>query len=386
MRTSVRNSRRRKLTGPAFTLRAFTTGRLVFSTALSLAAIALLAFVCQLSVFRSQTVTAQQQPDYQQLKSQAEKLYADGSYARARELYATVSKTGLSPQELRWVEFRLADTEWRAQAATETSDTTKFEEAQKQLEELIRTNEKQDERDAVWAEAHESLADFFWARRNSMNWGAAWPHYQQALDWWAGQRELDRARDRYLKIVFKAAEPAHSYDYYFYTYFGNYIPLDVLENALKISAVDNDKVHLHYLIAMTMRQAGGDWEQRQRIPDEFEEALKAGKKSAWYDDALFYYAEWMNSNGTIRQLDEGNWSQEPDYNKALELYRRLTREFVKGETRYYDQAIEQIKNIAGNSRYCRLEYFPARFRSSVRAGSAQSESCQLRVVQSRFDA
>jgi len=345
MRTSVRNSRRRKLTGPAFTLRAFTTGRLVFSTALSLAAIALLAFVCQLSVFRSQVVTAQQQPDYQQLKSQAEKFYADGSYARARELYATVSKTGLSPQELRWVEFRLADTEWRAQAATETSDTTKFEEAQKQLEELIRTIDKQDERDAVWAEAHESLADCFWARRNSMNWGAAWPHYQQALDWWAGQRELDRARDRYLKIVFKAAEPAHSYEYYFYTYFGNYIPLDVLENALKISAVDNDKVHLHYLIAMTMRQAGGDWEQRQRIPDEFEEALKAGKKSAWYDDALFYYAEWMNSNGTIRQLDEGNWAQEPDYNKALELYRRLTREFVKGETRYYDQAIEQIKNI-----------------------------------------
>src|SRR6476660_1289597 len=121
MRTSVRNSRRRKLAGPAFTLRAFTTGRLVFSTGLSLAAIALLAFVCQLSVFRSQIVTAQQQPDYQQLKSQAEKLYADGSYARARELYATVSKTGLSPQELRWIEFRLADTEWRAQAGTETA-------------------------------------------------------------------------------------------------------------------------------------------------------------------------------------------------------------------------------------------------------------------------
>jgi hypothetical protein len=68
-----------------------------------LAAIALLAFVCQLSAVKSQIVTAQQQPGYQQLKSQAEKLYADGSYARARELYATVSKTGLSPQELRWV-------------------------------------------------------------------------------------------------------------------------------------------------------------------------------------------------------------------------------------------------------------------------------------------
>ena len=113
----------------------------------------------------------------------------------------------LAPDEARWVEFRLADTSWRAQAATETADTTKFELAQKQLEELIRTNDKDDDRDLVWAEAHESLGDFFWTRRNQMNWGVAWPHYQQALDWWAGQREIERARDRYLKIVFKAAEP-----------------------------------------------------------------------------------------------------------------------------------------------------------------------------------
>ena len=345
MRTTVRNSRRRRITETTFTLKAFATGRLIFSTGLSLAAIALLALVCQLSIFSSRAVTAQQQPDYQQLKAQAEKLFADGSYARAHDLYANVSKAGLSPQESRWVEFRLADTEWRAQAATETSDTTKFEEAQKQLEELIRTRDREDERDLVWAEAHESLADFFWARRNSMSWGAAWPHYQQALDWWAGQRDVDRARDRYLKIVFKAAEPAQAQDYYFYTYFGNSLPLDVLENALKISTIENDKIHLHYLIAMTMRYAGGDWEQRQRIPDEFEEALKSGKKSTWYDDALFFYAEWMNSNGPIRQLDEASWSQEPDYNKALELFRRLTREFAKGETRYYDQASEQIKAI-----------------------------------------
>jgi hypothetical protein len=286
-----------------------------------------------------------QQPDYSQLKAEAEAAYAQGSYARANGLYTRVNMAALLPAEKRWVEFRLADTSWRAQAATETSDTTKFEQAQKQLEELIRTSDKEDERDLVWAEAHESLADFFWTRRNQMNWGAAWPHYQQALDWWAGQSAGDNARDRYLRVVFKAAEPPRPNDYYFYTYYGNYIPLDVLENALKISAAENDRVHLHYLIAMTMRYAGADWESRQRIPDEFEAALKAGKQTDWSDDALFYYAEWMNSNGTIRQLEDGQWQQEPDYVKALELYRRLTKEFAKGETRYYDQAQQQIKNI-----------------------------------------
>ena len=123
-----------------------------------------------------------QQADYARLKSEAEQFYAAGSYARANEVYGRVDQTGLSPGEKRWVEFRIADTSWRAQAATETSDTTKFELAQKQLEELIRTNDKDDERDLVWAEAHESLGDFLWTRQNQMNWGAGWPHYQSALD------------------------------------------------------------------------------------------------------------------------------------------------------------------------------------------------------------
>ena len=53
----------------------------------------------------------------------------------------------------------------------------------------------------------------------------------------------------------------------------------------------------------------------------------------------------MESTGSIQQLENGEWQQEPDYIKALELFRRLSKEFAKGETRYYDQALEQIKQI-----------------------------------------
>src|ERR1044071_8656790 len=164
-----------------------------------------------------------QQPDYSQLRSEAEAQYAQGSYARAHELYAKVDKTKLNERESCWVEFRLADTSWRAQAATQTSDTTPFEQAQKQLEELIRVADKESDRDLVWAEAHESLGDFFWIRYITIEWSNAWPHYHQALDWWAGQRDLDRARDRYLKIVFRGAQPPNAADGYYYTYYGNVI-------------------------------------------------------------------------------------------------------------------------------------------------------------------
>jgi len=282
-----------------------------------------------------------QQPDYSQLRNEAEAQYAQGSYARANELYAKVDKSKLSASESRWVEFRLADTSWRAQAGSQTPDTTRYEQSRKQLEELIRVVEKETDRDVVWAEAHESLGDLFWSGPGLMMWGSAWPHYQAALDWWAGQQDINRASDRYLKIVFKAAQPP-ARDYV-YTYYGSYIPLDILENALKISASANDKSHLNYLIAMTMRYTGGG--ERQRVPDYFEDALKAGKQSEWYDDALFHYAEWMGNYGTIQPLEDGQLQEQPDYVKALELYRRLLREFAKGETRYYDQAQQQIKSI-----------------------------------------
>src|SRR5262249_26183363 len=114
-----------------------------------------------------------QQSDYGQLKNDAEAQYAQGSYARANEIYSRVDKSNLNPTESRGVEFRLADTSWRAQAATETADTTKYEEAQKQLEELIRVADNESDRDLVWAEAHESLGDFFWLRSISLNWNAA---------------------------------------------------------------------------------------------------------------------------------------------------------------------------------------------------------------------
>ena len=290
-----------------------------------------------------------QQPDYSQLRSEAEAQYAQGSYARANELYSKVDKSKLNPADLRWVEFRLADTTWRAQAATETSDTTSFEQAQKQLEELIRAVEKDPDHDLVWAEAYESLGDSLWTRRGYMNWSAAWPRYQRALDWWAGQRDLERARDRYLRIVFKAAHPPRPDEDYVYAYNSNTIPLDVLENALKISPSANDSAHINYLIAMTVLRGGGGFEAKQRIPDQFEDALKAGRQTDWYDDALFFYAEWANTYGSVRQVGDGEWYQQPDHVKALELYRRLTREFSKGETRYYDQALQEIKTITDAS-------------------------------------
>ncbi|HMB26557.1 MAG TPA: MG2 domain-containing protein, partial [Blastocatellia bacterium] len=285
-----------------------------------------------------------QQPTYEALKAEAERLYAEASYSQAREIYLKARAVKLQPEESRWVEFRLADTLWRAQAATQTADTTKYETAQRQLESLIRERRRSEDHDRVWAEAQESLGDLWWTRRDVRNWAQAWPHYQQALDWWAGTKDLDLGRARYLKIVWTMTQP-EAEPYYYYGYYGNNVPLEILDNALKIAQNDADRARAHYLIAMTLRYRGGDYRQMQRAPEEFEAAIKAGKGNEWYDDALYYYAELMTQQGRYIPLDDGGWRQEQDYVKALELFRRLVTEYKKGETRYYDQAQQQIENI-----------------------------------------
>ncbi|MGH9944805.1 MAG: hypothetical protein ACRD9R_20850, partial [Pyrinomonadaceae bacterium] len=52
------------------------------------------------------------QNEYAALKAEAERQYAAGSYARARELYGQVERKSLPRDEAEWVAFRLADAQW----------------------------------------------------------------------------------------------------------------------------------------------------------------------------------------------------------------------------------------------------------------------------------
>ncbi|MGH9360949.1 MAG: alpha-2-macroglobulin, partial [Thermoanaerobaculia bacterium] len=282
---------------------------------------------------------------YEALKEEGERYFREGSYALAHEVYRKADAIELAASEARWVDFRVADTLWRSQAATSGPDPTQLERARAALEALVRDLQRVEDRDRVWAEVHESIGDFYWTRKDQRNWGGAWGHYQLALDFWASSKDLDLARERYLKLVWTGARPPWREPYYYYGYHGNTLPLEVLENALAIAESDSDRAHARYLIAMTLRHQGGDPLTSARVEEEFEGALKPGKSTEWYDDALYHYAEWLSSYGRALALPEGGARQEQDFVKALELFRRFVREHEKGETRYLDQAKSQIDGI-----------------------------------------
>ncbi|CAI2717319.1 MG2 domain-containing protein [Nitrospina watsonii] len=281
---------------------------------------------------------------FQQLKNDAEQLYDRGSYSRAHKLYLDAKNLTLNDEDSRWVQFRLADTLWRAQSASNNPDTTAADKARFQLEKMVRDIKHPEFRDRIWAEVQESLGDFHWLRAQARNWGGGWRYYQRALDWWAGARDVELARQRYLGMIWKITQPSWIPPHYHYGYYGMNVPLPFLDNARKIARRDADRHHAQYLYAMALRRNGNIWHQ-QKISEAFEEALKAGRSSEWHDDALYHYAQWLAGSGEVIILADGQTVRKQNYKKALEYYTQLLREYGKGETRYHDDARRQIESI-----------------------------------------
>jgi len=285
-----------------------------------------------------------QTTDFQSVKTEAERLYAEGSYALAHQRYAQLDLARLAPDDARWVRFRLADTDWRARAAARQADAQAFEAARTGLEAIVKAASRPAERDRVWAEAQVSLGDFWWTRPASQNWYQAWPHYAAALDWWAHSPDLATARDRYLHILFRAAYAVDRET----RSFGQPvqpIPIATLDEAMSLARNDEERAHLHYLTAMRLRQQGGDYESLARVAEEFAAAVALGQKTAWYDDALFHYGQWLESTGRPVQQPDGTFQMRPDYAAALAQYRQLVAAYRPGTSRYLEEAQRRIADI-----------------------------------------
>src|SRR5262249_7496054 len=94
-------------------------------------------------------------PDWREIRPRAEKLYAEGSCELAHKVYAEASGLSLPPEDARWLAFRLADTDWRSAAATDTPDTTRIERAKSALDALQRKVDRPEAKDEIWADVEE---------------------------------------------------------------------------------------------------------------------------------------------------------------------------------------------------------------------------------------
>ncbi len=279
--------------------------------------------------------------DFGEIRRNAEQLYAEGSYAKAREAYLAADTNALPKAEARWVVFRLADCQWRASATARGTDGEPIQAARRVLEQLSSQDAPPIERDRVWAEANESIGELHARTGENRDWVGT--RYTQALDWWAGQSDLEQARPRYLALVWKWHHPAYmgrGFDG-----FWNEIPMNLIDNAVTIARTPDDIARAHYLRAVAKAYETGNFDAMLQVEEDYQAAIKLGKTTEWYDDALFRYANWLGSYGKLLIEEEDRWQRVPDYERALGLYRRLVQEFKQGETRYWPQAKQQIEEI-----------------------------------------
>ncbi len=296
------------------------------------------------------------QGSYEALRSEAEVRYAEGSFELARRVYEEAAKLELATEDRRWVEFRLADTLWRAAAASNDPDSSRLDAALRELERIVSAAQREEEKDRIWAEAQESYGDFYW-RQQSQLWWSAWPHYEAALGYWGGSSDVETARARYLDIVFSAAQPAWHQAYWGHGSYSNYMPVGVLENAVAIAKGEEDLDRAHFLLGVFYVNQGQNTAFRGRAERELGAVIEHGKKSPWYDDALYHLGTFLENYGRATRDSNGSWVWKQDFVGALTFYRKLLKEFEHGETSWYHEAENRAKAITEASVWASVDQF-----------------------------
>jgi hypothetical protein len=296
----------------------------------------------------SPALRAARQDAYAELLRRAEEQHAAGSYQLAHELYQQASALSLDEAQRRWVAFRLADTLWRSKVQSSDPDASDVERAQRELARLLEHYERPEQRDELYALVHESLGDLGW-RAAHLDWSAAQTHYPAALEWWARSSDIERARERYLAIVWKVVMPAWRERHWGHGYYPTVLPLDVLANAVEIAVTEPDRARARFLLGRMWMNQAHDRRAAQRVEQELGAVIELGKRSEWYDDALYALGTFHESQGRWEREENGNQRPRPDFARALELYRRFVSEFRKGESPWFDEVQGRIRQITAPS-------------------------------------
>ncbi len=291
--------------------------------------------------------TAESAP-YEALKAEAEASYARGDYGQAAGSYEKALKAA-PPKEEPWLRYRFADATWRGLRASQKdpkaaqTESSQLVWARQTLEELSRGTAPAGVAGRAWAESHESLGDYWIEPGPRFNWTQAWPHYQAALDWWAGSTDIETARKRYLNITFKCSRP---YELGFERLPGNGagppVPLDTARGALKISRSKEEKAHCQFLVALALAQSR-DASATAKTEAAFDACLALGKRASWYAAALYWYAQWSTGKGTL------GLEASADCGRAASLFKRLASEVSEKESPFHAKAKEWLDEYGHNS-------------------------------------
>ncbi|MBF0386556.1 MAG: hypothetical protein HQL20_01715 [Candidatus Omnitrophica bacterium] len=295
--------------------------------------------IAGLTVFSAQPVYAQngESGAYQS----AEKLFSEKSYQLALEQYQIYSEQpALTAEQKREAAFRIADCSWRS------GNAELYAQASLALKQQVIAPDH----DRWWAEANQSLAEFFIKNDRYSHQENIKLLLMAARDFWGSYIDAGLARPRFIGITFELAEYVSGrWGWQLESLANNGYPvrkeddlLPVGENAgpmgikdlmldiLKVADQDQDKAKAIYMLIMAYRNTYDDLKHKEA--DKYlADFLKAYSNTEWLDD-VYYQAGQM-------------YEQRQDCVKALEMYQALLARFKTGESQFVEDARQRIKDI-----------------------------------------
>ena len=259
--------------------------------------------------------------------SAADALFAEGSFALARDAYAALAEAvDLPSAEGRRVRFRLHEARLLVRAEAQgwphwRSLTDEDREDFEALEALARAEwERERGASAEWADMREALG---WLWIDVAGDGdRARAAFRDVLDFYARSTDLEAAREGFLGTVFALAGGGPDGLRVSYR-FGRVGERAWLEDAARIAETAEDRARARLLLADHRQRFEADNRSRQRAGDALADAVAAAEGTALEAAALFARAEWLSRYGHSHYTSRGRLVLEPDFAAAVEMYEKL---------------------------------------------------------------
>jgi hypothetical protein len=266
----------------------------------------------------------------------AEALFAAGLFGSAHLEYLALQHGHPAGSEPEWIEFRLADTLWRDQVSEERPDEETIDAARSALENQRHAQPATPSSSRLAAEIDESLGDLWLERpRKGPSWDypqRARPYLAAARKWWFENPGEDGRSERFLRIFWLSQKQPESS-----------LPIPEQQGALAVARSDEERAHLHALIATSL---SARWTPPvDAVIREYEAGLALGS-TKWRQNLLFGFAGFMRYCGQPETRERGRVECRPDNERALALYAELKEDIGRNGSAthwYVDQEIARIQ-------------------------------------------
>jgi hypothetical protein len=271
----------------------------------------------------------------------AEKLYSARRFAESHRAYRLLAAGRRSGSVGTWIDFRLADTRWRAEVAKRVPRETVLDSARESLETMLRALPSLPHDPRLVAEINESLAELWLGRPPK---GPSWdypqrarPYLAQARKWWLQNRDAPQRSVQFLRLFWlsqKQWEPD--------------VSVEEKREALLLARSDEERAHLHLLVAAALPRGGPP--AIRDVIREYEAGL-AIHETTWRQRLLFAFGQFLRYCGRAEARAGGGFECKPDNDRALVVLTELKKDVairkLSGSTVSWYDVDQEIAKIAG---------------------------------------